>query len=94
MSGLIQSQEDVYTSFKKRLQQVFNMKFESERRRQYFDAFFNISNGCQEFKKELFSSEKNWDKKNATDLISSYFEIANYEICTQATQFFKEKGVQ
>ena len=89
-----QPYETVYFIFKKQLQQVFDEKFESERKRQYFDAFFNISNACQEFRKELFLLDDPIPQEQVEQLISSKFDTAKYEVRKQATQFFKEKGVQ
>lgn len=84
--------ETVYFIFKKQLQQAFDMKFVSERKRQYFDAFFNISNACQEFRKELFLLDDPIPCDEVETLISSKFDVAKHEIWKQATQFFKEKG--
>lgn len=89
-----ESYETVYFQFKKKLQQVFDVKFESDRKRQYFDAFFNISNACQEFRKELFLLDDPIPQDQVEQLISSKFDTAKHEIWKQATQFFKEKGVQ
>lgn len=94
MAEIVQSQEDVYCTFKRKLQQLFNKEFQSERKQQYFDAFFNISSACREFKKELFLIGNTLDKQKVESVISNHFELANYEICTNATRFFREKGVQ
>lgn len=92
MSENVRSQEDVYNEFKKTLQRKFNEKFLSDQYCQYFDAFFNISNACQEFRKELFLLDDPIPQDQVEQLISSKFDTAKHEIWKQATQFFKEKG--
>lgn len=87
-----QPYETVYYNFKKQLQQFFDTKFESERKRKYFDAFFNLSNACQGFRKELFLLDDPIPQDQVEQLISSKFDTAKHEIWKQATQFFKEKG--
>lgn len=92
MSKKSEPYETVYFIFKRHLQQDFAMKFVSERKRQYFEAFFNSSNACQEFRKELFLLDDPIPCDEVEALVSSKFEVAKHEIWKQATQFFKEKG--
>jgi hypothetical protein len=85
--------EDFLVKFKRELQVEFNKKYDNDKQRQYFDAFFYVSDLCKAFRKEICSFAGFLKPSDEFYFISKYFDLVLDEICVKAESYFESKCI-